>query len=682
VRQPFIPALVVALAGCQWIAGIGEHESGGPCKTNADCPDGQSCTDQLVCGASATAGTSGAGGAGAGEAGGGKGGLGGAAGTGGVTGGRSGDAGTAGSAGSPTAGTGQGGVPPATGGVGGADPEAGTGGDLPRGGDAGDGGSSNACPRVDLVEASPSEGTVGGNPLQLTADVTDDGGPDPITYLWQTTSGNLDSTSSPATSFSCTVEGTVTITLQVSDGACQDEQSTQVACAEPQGPNVVINEVEAESTSLADWVELFNAGGSVADLSGFALKDSSDSNTYGLPNGTTLEAGEYLLIDESTLEYGLGLADSVRLFDAGGTIVDSYTWTAYPTATFGRCPNGTGSLTTTKSATPMAGNDCPDVGTDVWPGSDAVNVADDEDVFGENLSGLTYEVTSTVDVLWAARNRPGAIFRLLHDQGSDRWIPDTASGWSDGKLVHYADGSGNVDAEGLTRAELSSTTLYLATERDNSALTVSRPSILLVDFSGSGTELDATQEWNLVADLPVVDPNLGLEAITWVPDSFLVDPNHHFYDENKGAPYDPAQYSNHGTGLFFVGLEVNGTIYAYALDHTNVTYQRVATIASGQPTIMSLEFERDRGLLWAGCDDSCNGQTNVLEISTDSVNAGRFQVTHEFARPVGMSNLVNEGFALAPESTCQAGEKAAFWADDANANRHSLHSGTVQCGSL
>ena len=73
--------------------------------------------------------------------------------------------------------------------------------------------------------------------------------------------------------------------------------------------------------------------------------------------------------------------------------------------------------------------------------------------------------------------------------------------------------------------------------------------------------------------------DLGLEAITWVPDTFLLA--HSFVDESTGSPYAPASYPNHGGGLFFVGLELNGTIYAYALDHTAVTFHRVATITSG-----------------------------------------------------------------------------------------------------
>ena len=61
--------------------------------------------------------------------------------------------------------------------------------------------------------------------------------------------------------------------------------------------------------------------------------------------------------------------------------------------------------------------------------------------------------------------------------------------------------------------------------------------------------------------------NLGLEAITWVPDTYLVASG--FIDESTGAAYDPSRYPGHGTGLFFVGVEANGIIYAYALDHVD-----------------------------------------------------------------------------------------------------------------
>ncbi|WP_433080965.1 hypothetical protein ACQP1P_44695 [Dactylosporangium sp. CA-052675] len=89
-----------------------------------------------------------------------------------------------------------------------------------------------------------------------------------------------------------------------------------------------------------------------------------------------------------------------------------------------------------------------------------------------------------------------------------------------------------------------------------------------------------TREWNLTADLPPVAANSGLEGITFVPDSYLTAKG--FRDEHTGAAYDPATYPNHGGGLFLVGLEANGSIYAYAILLTvaaggSVTYDDTLT---------------------------------------------------------------------------------------------------------
>jgi hypothetical protein len=527
----------------------------------------------------------------------------------------------------------------------------------------------------------PAETTVG-NAVALTATVSnEDGVPSPVTYAWQADGGSLDGESAPEPSWSCTEPGEFTLTLTVSDTLCDDDATTTVTCLEAGAPNVVINEVESDGGSPADWLELFNAGNAAADLGAFLVRDNNDSGGYTIPTGTTLEPGAYLVLEEATLGFSFGSVDSARLYAPDATLLDSYSFTTHGTTSYGRCPNGTGALTATASPTKGAGNDCPAVGSD-WPGTDAVTTVDGTDVFDGNLSGLTYEGAAGASpaVLWAARNRPGALYRLLQSGGT--WASDTASGWGSGKAIHYLDGSGNIDAEGLTRAELDQPVMYVATERDNDELSVSRPSILRFDLGSSATSLSATHEWNLVADLPTVDANLGLEAITWIPDAFLVARS--FVDESTGSTYAPANYPNHGSGLFFVALEVNGAIYAYALDHTAVSYHRVATIASGHPTLMSLDFDRETGMLWAGCDDSCNGQMNVLALdgAASSGTFGRFRLRFEFARPSSMPNLVNEGFALAPESECSGGQKPVFFADDAETDGHAIRRDTVPCGAL
>src|SRR5581483_6558629 len=131
-----------------------------------------------------------------------------------------------------------------------------------------------------------------------------------------------------------------------------------------------------------------------------------------------------------------------------------------------------------------------------------------------------------------------------------------------------------------------------------------------------------------------------------MPNSFLTASG--FYDENAAALYDPSRYANHGTGLFFVGLEANGYIYAYALDHVGGGYQRVATLSSAQAAIMDLHFDRDVGALWAYCDNTCANRATVFGLGSD----GRFQLRRYFDHPATLPDSNNEGISMAPEAEC------------------------------
>ena len=67
-------------------------------------------------------------------------------------------------------------------------------------------------------------------------------------------------------------------------------------------PGIVINEVlanPAAASGLTDSIELFNPTDRTIDLSGWYLSDSVDNLLkYAIPAGTSLEAGQYLLLDE------------------------------------------------------------------------------------------------------------------------------------------------------------------------------------------------------------------------------------------------------------------------------------------------------------------------------------------------------------------------------------------------
>ena len=444
-----------------------------------------------------------------------------------------------------------------------------------------------------------------------------------------------------------------------------------------------VNEVESDLGSPGDWVELINTSASTVSLAGYQLRDNDDTHSYTFPAGAAIAAGAYVAIDASALGYAMDASDNVRLFSPGGALLDSYAWTTHAAITYGRCPDGTGSFAATSASTKASANQCtvvpPPLTFEAWPGSATVQNAGVVNALGGNMSGLAYEGSGSAapGVLWASKNGPGTLYRLVWNGSA--YVSDAANGWGAGKTLRYPNGTGNPDAEGVTFAGSSATGIYVATERNNDVSATSRNSILRFDASGTATTLIATREWNLTSDLPVVGSNTGLEAVSWVPDAYLVARG--FRDEARSAAYDPAFYADHGDGLFFVGVEQNGRIYAYALNHANGSFTRVASFASGFAGVMGLEFDRELNQLWAVCDDGCSGRSAVFEIDAraGSATIGRFVATRLFNRPTGMSNLNNEGFAIAPHSECVANAKPVFWADDAATSGHALRRGTVSC---
>jgi hypothetical protein len=362
-------------------------------------------------------------------------------------------------------------------------------------------------------------------------------------------------------------------------------------------------------------------------------------------------------------------------------LVDTHNWSAHAATTYGRCPVG-GSFTTTVSQTKAAPNDCagsPTVRS--WPGPDPAQPADAINALGANLSGLHYEPGATVaaDVIWAVRNDPSVLYRLV-DTGTV-WAPDTTGGWSGGKQLQYPGGSGRPDAEGVTRADWTEPYIYVATERDNANSQTARASVLRF-LTTDSSPIVATHEWNVTADLPTSEPNRGLEGISWIPDASLTA--RAFRDERLNKAYDPADYPNHGGGLFVVGLEANGSLYVYALDHNGSSSQRVATVVTGAVSVNDVHFDRDVGYLWAYCGGSCANIATILDIDTgaSSPTRGRFVVRAVYQAPATLTSVANEGLALATENRCAGGLKSIFWSDDDGAGGHALFESSIPCGTF
>lgn len=557
-------------------------------------------------------------------------------------------------------------------------------------------GTVNVCPLVDALSATPAEVAVGGS-IALASEGHDlDDLPSPLAYHWSAVGGTLSGATGENVTFTCTTEGPAEISVTASDGDCSDTASITVLCSpRPAIPVAIrINEVESSGGTPGDWVELYNVGTAPVDVGGWVVKDNDDTHVYVIAPGTTIAALGFLIIEEASLGFGLGAADSARLYQPDGTtLVDSYAWTAHATTTYGRCPDGSGAFTATGAPTRGGPNNCGG-GTGgaaggtggtggaggtmafAWPGGPEVSAAAEMSQFPQNLSGLTYEPAAGAQgpVLWAVLNSPPTLLRLV--PAGTTWASSLADGWGAGKTLRFPSGGGNPDAESVTKAERDAPFVYVSIERDDGG--PSRLSVLRYDTSLPGTTLVATHEWDLSADLlPPVGPNQGLEAITWVPDALLVAQG--FVDERLGTPYDPAAYPGHGSGLFLVGVEGKESIYAYALDHgAAASFTRIATFASGHPNVMAIELDRDTGYLWTICDDACGNKTAVLHIG--ATVPGRFGVRRVFDRPAQLSQSSHEGFAVTPESECIGGLKPVFWSDDANLGGRALHRGTIPCG--
>ncbi|MCT1478788.1 lamin tail domain-containing protein [Microbacterium sp. p3-SID336] len=439
------------------------------------------------------------------------------------------------------------------------------------------------------------------------------------------------------------------------------------ACGNP----VRLNEVESDGGSPDDWVELVNPTAEALDVSGIVVKDDDDAHAYTIPAGTSIPAGGYLVIDRAELGFGLGGGDAVRVFD-DELLLDETTWgEGHAAASWGRCPDTTGAFAPTAEPTKGAANVCAgEIPVGAWPGSAEVRVVDDTPAFLEDSSGLDVQETPDGVVLWAVDNGEGRIWKL--DAQADGSVTK-ADGWDQGKRVRFPKdaqnpGAAGPDTEGITVD--GDGFVYVASERDNGAKGVNQNTLLKVDPEEAAGDLVAQQQWDLTTLLPAVGANLGVEAVQWVPDSALAGA---LFDDTTGAAYDPAVHPGHGDGLFLVAVEDDGHVYAFALA-ADGSATLVSEIEPGLAGVMALDWDSVRGTLWAVCDDGCQGR--AAEVTLNGTAAP--DVAH-YARPAGMPDINNEGFATAPASLAVDGQRPVWWFADGFASQ-ALRTGTLPGG--
>jgi hypothetical protein len=139
---------------------------------------------------------------------------------------------------------------------------------------------------------------------------------------------------------------------------------------------LLINELMADNKitiagpdgTYPDWIELYNAGEEIIDVSGMYLTDNLANPTrWQFPSGITIEPKGYLLIwannspDGSTLQAGFALGangEEVGLFASDGvTLIDSVTFLKQiRDVSYGRVTDGSPNWDYLLNATPGWGN--------------------------------------------------------------------------------------------------------------------------------------------------------------------------------------------------------------------------------------------------------------------------------------------------------------------------------------
>ena len=294
-----------------------------------------------------------------------------------------------------------------------------------------------------------------------------------------------------------------------------------------------------------------------------------------------------------------------------------------------------------------------------WPGGAPMRPADAGVPLGPNLSGLAIDGAAG---LWAVRDTGSLVHLDRTDAGWKRTPGDSGE-----RVLHYPGGQGSPDSEAVTTVATDQGAVYVAAERDNNAPAVSRNSILRFDTSGTGA-LTATREWKLEPIFAATPANTGVESIAWIPDSVFVTMG---FNDGSGRAYAPAEYPDHGSGLFATTVETRGDIVFLAL-HGDGQVTQVGKAATGLDAIMDLSWNAERQELWATCDNFCKGQIAVLQAGD-----GAFQVAAIVRPPAGMEALNDEGFAIV--STCANSVMLAVWSDDGASGGTSLREATLPC---
>ncbi len=195
------------------------------------------------------------------------------------------------------------------------------------------------------VVNGPYAGTEG-QPINFSSAGSTDSDGTIVSFNWNFGDGLTSTVANPTHTYA--VAGSYTVTLTVTDdgGATGNSQTVATVDAVVVIEKIVFSEIyydPAGTESKEEWIELYNAGTTTADLSGWVITDNNGSgSSYTIPSGGSINAGGYLIIAKQSKGfdklYGFkpdivgslpslnNDGDALILTDSSGNEVDAVAW--------------------------------------------------------------------------------------------------------------------------------------------------------------------------------------------------------------------------------------------------------------------------------------------------------------------------------------------------------------------
>ena len=208
------------------------------------------------------------------------------------------------------------------------------------------------------------------------------------------------------------------LTAALTITGCKDDREPGTEPSDVQG--LFINEICSGGT---DWIELYNAGETEMDLTGFHVQDNKGTDEeYTFPDGSTIPAKGFLVIEEGTFQFGIsGDGDAITVLDETYAKIDEVIVPAMEDGfTYARTEDGGSSWEVIEGGTKGRSNtDTPDDNPDQpgdEPGTSDSSVLINE-VQGATIDGEQTDFIELINTSAEAVDISG--YRLQDDKGSE-----------------------------------------------------------------------------------------------------------------------------------------------------------------------------------------------------------------------------------------------------------------------